>query len=352
MKFLGDHSRMGPVVELTGDGGAAAPPLRFRVAAVACAALAAIAVSGCGSGAGPSVASVLGQAPITESMLKHRITIVRGRLHGEAAKTPPSRVRERALRFLIRAEWVQGEATAERVRVGQREVEQRYEEIVSGRLSSPLADVLQTPDMSRADGLLDVRIALLEERLHAQVTAQAGGVSDMQVAAYYYHAHAHEFTVPASRRAFVVVTASEANARRAKRALRAGVSPAAVAKRYSVDPGSRSSGGLVTYARDEPAPALNRALFAARIGALSGPVAVPSAGAFYVFRVLSATGRHARPLNEVASKIRQTLALREQQRAYEAFADGFQRRWRRRTSCRGGYVIAECRNYAATGSRG
>jgi foldase protein PrsA len=322
-------------------GGELRLPLRWHLGLVAGTLLAAIGVmSGCGSGTGSTIAIVQGEPPITRAMLAHRITIVAGRLRPGTQKASTAQVRERALRFLIGAEWLEGEAAAERVRVSRTEVEQRYDQIVSSSRGSPLADILLGPGMSRADGLLEVRLDLLNERLRAKVTAGAS-VNDTQVPTYYT-AHARDFVAPASRRAFVVVTDSDVKAQKAKHALEDGTPPAEVARRYSVDPGSRSAGGIVTYVRGEAAPPLDRAVFATRPGSLVGPVAVPSAGMFYVFRVLATTARHVNPLREVAGRIRQTLIASQQQRIYEAHVAGWLRLWKQRTSCRRGYVIPEC----------
>jgi parvulin-like peptidyl-prolyl isomerase len=271
-------------------------------------------------------------------MLAHRIRIVGSRLHARASA---AQVRERALRFLIGAEWLEGEAAAEHARVSRTEVQQRYEQIVNGSRGSPLADVLLGPGMSRSDGLLEVRLDLLNERLRMKVTAGAS-VNDRQVLAYFA-AHAREYAAAASRRTFVVVTDSDVSARKAKHALENGARPAEIARRYSVDPASRAAGGIVTYVQGEAASQLDHAVFAARPGSLGGPVAVPSAGTFYVFRVLGTTAHHLKPVREVAGRIRQTLIGSQQQRAYEALVAGWLRRWKQRTSCRRGYVIAECR---------
>jgi parvulin-like peptidyl-prolyl isomerase len=342
------------VVGATGKGGASAPPRRARVVLiglVVSAVAAVVAVSGCGSHGETTVASVQGRPAVTHSMLEHQIAIVRARARGEGARVSLSRVREKALRFLLRADWLDGEVSAEGVQVSPRQVEQRYEAITRGGLESPLAEVLRGPGMSRAEGLLDVRIDLLEEALRASVEARAGDVNNAQVAVYY-RSHRQEYLAPTSRRALMIVTRSSSEALKAKRALEDGASPAEVAARYSIDPSSRSNGGVVTYGRGEPARPWSRTVFAAKIGALTGPVAVRGLAAFFVFRVLSAADRHTESLSSVAAEIRQTLAAQRGPRAYEAFASAFEQRWRRRTSCRAGYVIAECRNYAATGPRG
>jgi hypothetical protein len=311
----------------------------MRARAIAAAVITGLtAVSGCGSNAGPTVASVQGEPPISSAKLAHRIRIMGSRLHARASA---AHVRERALRFLIGAEWLEGEAAAEHVRASQTEVEKRYEHIVNGSRGSPLADILLGPGMSRSDGLLEVRLDLLNERLRPKVTAGVS-VNDRQILAYYT-AHAREYAAPASRRTFVVVTDSEMSAQKAKHALEAGATPAEIARSYSVDPASRAAGGIVRYMRGEAAPPLDHAVFAAQPGSLGGPVAVPSAGTFYVFRVLETIPRHVKPLREVAGRIRQTLMASQQQSAYEALVAGWLRRWRQRTSCHHGYVIAECR---------
>jgi foldase protein PrsA len=85
---------------------------------------------------------------------------------------------------------------------------------------------------------------------------------------------------------------------------------------------------------------LNRAVFKARKGALVGPVMIRSS--YYVFEVTKITPARQRSLEEVAPTIRQLLESRNQEQAMDAYVKGFNAKWKARTECRRGYVVAEC----------
>jgi hypothetical protein len=73
-------------------------------------------------------------------------------------------------------------------------------------------------------------------------------------------------------------------------------------------------------------------------------VTVASAESFYVFEVLSSTSNRRETLSEATPAIRQNLLRAGQQQRIRAFTVAYRQRWKRRTTCEPGYVIAECRD--------
>jgi hypothetical protein len=65
---------------------------------------------------------------------------------------------------------------------------------------------------------------------------------------------------------------------------------------------------------------------------------------FYVFKVLSSASSRRETLSEATPVIRQALLRAGQQGQIRAFIAAYRKRWKQRTVCQPGYVIAECRD--------
>ena len=100
----------------------------------------------------------------------------------------------------------------------------------------------------------------------------------------YYNSHATQFGTQESRNIRVVLAKNQADAQAAKKALSSGQSWAAVAKKYSTDPTTKNSGGLLNGVTKQQAdPALATAAFSAPVNKLIGPV--KGQFGYYVFEV-------------------------------------------------------------------
>jgi PPIC-type PPIASE domain len=337
-------------------------------------------LSSCDATRARTVASVQGR-PITQAQLAHWIRVENAQTHGSSTEVPVpepptysrcvaaagaaqsqsasprrastqelrrqcaqtyARLRKKALAFLITADWLQGEAAAQGISVSASEVYARYQQQVNGPAGQVVATRLKRDGMSPNDELLELRLEILGQKLTAKIAAGYKAVSAARIAAYY-RAHPRQSASQPSRRVFLVVTRTIDAARSAKRQLQHGVVPASVARRFSADPTVRSTGGVTTLSRGAANPTLERAVFHAPLRTLAGPVAVPSAG-FYLFRVLSSEPRRRETLFEATPAIRQTLLQAGRQQQVNAFIAFYRQRWKRRTVCQSGYVIAECRN--------
>jgi parvulin-like peptidyl-prolyl isomerase len=323
--------------------------LNGRVAWVAVGAVVAVsgstALSECGATKAPAVASVQGTA-ISRASLAHRTRIKRIELQSSPKLKSISSLAQaerKALMFLITADWLQAEAAAQGVVVSPSEVNTTYQGLLSGPTGQAFASSLKRRGLSRADELLELRLETLSQKLQNRIATGYGGVSVAQLSRYY-RAHRREFIQPPSRRVLLIVTSTPQAAQSAKRELQRGDTPAAVALRFSIDPTSRSAGGLATFSRGTANPTLDRAIFRATTGSLIGPVEVSSAGSFYVFKVLSSAPGGPESLSQATPTIHQTLQQAGQQQQFHAFVAAYRQRWKQRTDCQPGYIIAECRN--------
>jgi foldase protein PrsA len=248
--------------------------------------------------------------------------------------------------FLIRAQWLQQEASAEHVSISSdtlsKAVTLEIQKVYPG--SGAFEKFLAKTGMSPADFRFRVHLNTIADMLQSRgtppVLATTGQI------ARYYRGHISEYAIPPRRQTLVVETQTLSGAQRAKAALLSGQKWATVAKRYSVD-FSKLVGGVFTVTQGEQAPKLVHAVFSAPRGAMIGPVRVPGLGGntlYYVFKVTGGTPASQQSLSKVAPQIKRALTLHLQQQSLASFTAAYDKRWKARTRCRAGYVIPECRN--------
>jgi parvulin-like peptidyl-prolyl isomerase len=100
-------------------------------------------------------------------------------------------------------------------------------------------------------------------------------------------------------------------ANRLYRLLKEGASFAALARRYTLDPGTKAIGGRLTISRGQTVPAFERAAFALKNGELSKPVKTQYG--WHLIQALGAVLPSSRtPYVQVRERILQTLLSAEQ----------------------------------------
>jgi parvulin-like peptidyl-prolyl isomerase len=90
-------------------------------------------------------------------------------------------------------------------------------------------------------------------------------------------------------------------------------------------------------------PKLNRAIFAATPGVLTGPIG--TSYGYFVFDVVKIRFEHEQPLREVQASIQRQLARPLQERALAGFIKQWRAKWTARTDCSPGDVVPECRQF-------
>jgi hypothetical protein len=288
--------------------------------------------------------AIVGAVPITTASFQHWLPLVRQSEMAEGNATVGRKQASEATdSYLVRAQWFLQESRAEGIN------ESVLNRLVAERTAH--ANPAARTGMSSEDIAFEARLDVISEALRSRHSDITASVTSSQVMRYYA-AHRSQFANPAVRRTRMVVTHSLASALQARAALAGGQSWALVAKRWSVD-SSALIGGAFAVVAGQQSPALEHAVFTARRGSVVGPVeAPPAAGApvttYYLFNVTGARPGSPQPLSQVTAQIKQTLTQQLQQRAWASFSSAYEKRWRARTLCAPGYVVAECRNYAAT----
>jgi parvulin-like peptidyl-prolyl isomerase len=251
---------------------------------------------------------------------------------------------EQTMSTLIQQLWIEGEAEERDVTVSDAEVRRALED--TKRQSFPterqFQAFLRRSGMTMADVEKRVRIQVLASKLTRKVQEDAAPVTQSQIQDYYERNRA-EYALPERRDVELILTRTQAQANQAKSAVQGGTSWAAAARQFSIDDASKAAGGkLVGVSEGQQDRAFDEAAFAARRGAIVGPIR--GQFGFYVLRVAGITPARQTPLSEARAQIRTLLQQQGAQERMATFIRDFQEHWRDATNCREGYIVPLCSN--------
>jgi foldase protein PrsA len=252
------------------------------------------------------------------------------------------------MQFLISSAWIEGESRDNGVKVSDTDVKKDFDK--QRQQSFPkekdYLSFLKTSGYLQEDLLYRIRVQNLSNKLREKILKGTDKVSDQQIA-NYYNKNKERFAVPEKRDIRIVLTKSEAQAKKAKAALDGGQSFKQVAAKYSIDQGTRDSGGLLSAVpKGQQEKALDDATFKAAKGKVTGPVKTQFG--YYVFEVAKITPGSQQSLDQSKASIKQLLVSQQQQKKLNAFVKDFQKKWKDRTDCRKGYVTDDCKNAPKT----
>jgi foldase protein PrsA len=254
-------------------------------------------------------------------------------------------LRDQVMQFLINAEWLQGEAADMDVKVSDAEVTKSFNQQKKQQFPKPkdFQAFLKQSGMTEEDLRLNVRLTLLSNKLRTKVTKGKDKVTPAQIS-QYYNKNKARFAQPETRDVLIILTKTEANAKKARAALDSGQKFPAVAKKYSIDPATKEQGGKLTgVAKGQQDPAFDKAVFTSKKGAVGGPVKTQFG--WLVYQVEKITVAKQQTLAQATPQIRQQLTSTGQQSALQGFIKKFEKKWKGRTDCREGYVVQVCKNY-------
>jgi foldase protein PrsA len=254
-------------------------------------------------------------------------------------------LQQEVLGFLISSAWVLGEAESQGVKVTDAEVKKQFEQIKNQQFpkAEEFKKFLATSGQSVSDLLLRVKLNLLSSKIQQKVSKEKGTVTQSQISKYY-NEHKSQFGTPEKRTIRIILTKTEAAAKKAKQEIESGKSFASVAKAVSIDPTSKAKGGEITgVVKGQEEKALDEAVFSAKKGTLGGPVKTPFG--YYIYEVISTTPGNQQTLAQAQASIKQQLTAQQQQQALSKFVKEFRSRWEGKTECRSGYVVQDCHSY-------
>jgi foldase protein PrsA len=256
-------------------------------------------------------------------------------------------LQQEVLGFLISSNWVLGEASSLGVKISDKEVKKQFEKIKSQQFpkAAEFQKFLSSSGQTVSDLLLRVKLNLLSSKIQQKIVKEKSKVTQAQIAKYYKE-NPKRFGVAEKRNLLIILTKSEAQAKKAKQEVESGKSFASVAKAVSIDPTSKSNGGkLPGVVKGQEEKTLDAAVFSAKKNVLSGPIKTPFG--YYIFEVQAITPGSQQTLKQAEPSIKSQLTATHQQSALSKFVKEFKKKWMAKTECRAGYVVADCKGYKA-----
>ncbi|CAA9470222.1 MAG: hypothetical protein AVDCRST_MAG65-706 [uncultured Solirubrobacteraceae bacterium] len=270
-----------------------------------------------------------GQKPVADSELK------------DQCKQEFEALRDRVMQLLVNAEWIEGEAAEQNVKVTDAEVRKAFETQKTQNFpkEADYKAFLEQSGQTEEQLLAQVRTGELARKISEKVVKGKDKVTDAEIASYY-EKNKTRYAQPETRDAHVVLARTEKRARQAKQALEDGDSWKSVSNRYSVDEASKQQGGALTgVAEGTQDKGLDNALFGARKGQIVGPV--KTSFGYYVLEVDKINKGSQQSLADSKESIRQALIEEKRQKALTDFVADYEKRWRSKTECRDGFKVPE-----------
>jgi peptidyl-prolyl cis-trans isomerase C len=230
---------------------------------------------------------------------------------------------------LVEIEIAKAYAEEQGITVSEQDVNQEVE-----TLKDQVAQQAQGQDIGREEAFDQAlqQAGITEEQLRQQIREQlpiqkvqervAGGAgpSQEEVEQFYEQNKAAQFTTPETRctRHILFNKDQKEKAEEVKKQLENGGDFAALAKKYSQDPGSAEQGGdLGCIGRGETVPNFEEAVFNAEQGEIVGPVETEFG--YHVIEVTDIQEEVTQPLSEVEAQIRDQLTTEAQSEEFTAW---------------------------------
>lgn len=295
-------------------------------------------LTACGAAGRDEVVVRVGDMRIDTDMVDRWTRLMRpdAALAGSSGRREKRGATDQALSMLIAAEWLIGEgadrgialsgpANARRIEAGERRG------FPGG--AAEFRAYLKTTGQTSADVLLRSEAELASAGLRRRAAQQAPPVTAADVARYY-RAHRRDFAFPEMREVRITNRKSAQKAIAVLRELESGQAARTLLARE----------GYAPPAGADPRHPLPARIYEARPRVPTGPVRQgPDYFVFVVTRIVP--GGH-RTLAQVESSVRRRLLGERRRQALASFARAMEAKWTARTSCRRGYVVQKCRQYA------
>ena len=285
----------------------------------------ALVAAGCGgtstASLGSDAAAVVGSKEISKAQFQ--ALMERAKKSYDAQKRPFPKpgtgeyesLKGQAITFLIQRAEFEQEADNKGIKISDDKVDKRIEQLKKqfyGGSEKRYRDTLKQQGLTEDQAKEEVRAQLISEELFKKVTDDVK-VSKADIKSYF-DTHKSQYGQPESREVRHILVQKKALADRLYAQLKSGASFAALAKRYSKDPGSASNGGKLTISKGQTVQEFDKTAFALKKGELSKPIKTQYG--YHIIQALSdIKPAQTTSLGKVEASIKQQL---EQQKKNEA----------------------------------
>jgi foldase protein PrsA len=314
------------------------PPVSAGIGAAVVAVIAALLlVGGNDNGGGKVPASAIatvGGTPITNASVAHWQTVYTASNTG-TTKPTVAQARQAAFELLAGSAWIVKEAERQNVVVSDADAKKATDDYLTQAATSTKltkAALLKRLGTTEADVQFQQRVSLLAGKLQQKVVAGVPAPSPADISKAYA-ADPERWAEPSQRNAEAVITASQADAQKAKQELQGGATFAAVNQKYSSNSTLSGTGGALKALKPgSTEAAVERPIFSAAKGSLEGPV--KAGNGYMVFRVSKITPLPKQTLAQATAAIKTDLTTAAQNAATNGFLAQLRKRWKPQTACR------------------
>ena len=290
-------------------------------------ALLGLAVAGCGGGdrdVPDGSVAVVGDHDITKAefdalMARARSAYKQQKRDFPTVGTPEYKtLQNQAVQYLVQQEKYRQAADDMDIKIEDKEIDRRLEQVKKQYFGSSQKEYeknLKAQGLTEEQVRREIENQLISEKIYEKVTEDVK-VTDDDIE-NYYEDHKKDYKVAASRDVRHILVSSKSLANRLHTQLENGGNFAKLAKRYSKDPGSKSTGGKLTVRKGETVPPFDKAAFSLKKGELSQPI--KTTYGWHIIEALSdVKPPSTTPLKDVKEQIRQQLL---QERRNKAISD-------------------------------
>jgi parvulin-like peptidyl-prolyl isomerase len=234
-------------------------PTRFAVAAlVALVVLVATACGGSDQSVPDNAVAVVDGVPVTKADLDGLIARAKATYKTQKRAFPKAGTAEyqslqtQAVAFLVQRAEYDNRAAELKLTVTDKEIDARIDQVKKqsfGGSQSKLDKQLKEQGYTKESLRADIRAQLLSEKIYDSVTKDAK-VTDADIAKYYQQ-NKSQYSQAESRDVRHILVKTKAQANMIYDKIKAGGDFAALAKKYSTDPGSKDNGGKLTIIRGQ-----------------------------------------------------------------------------------------------------
>jgi foldase protein PrsA len=298
-----------------------------------------------------------GLSPVTEAKFQHALVQAAASAQVKPVPKPGSKkydeLMKTALGEIFDSIWIQGQAAEMGFSVTPKEVATELKKLKKQafKTEKQYKEFLKEAHFTKADVNQRVTLQILSRKIQESVTEAGKVPSGDEIKNYYEAAKSSQFTTPETRDIRVIKNKDKAKVEAAKAKLEKDDSTKSwskVAKQYSTDPATKSSGGLQSAVSESSIPEpLGAAVFAAPQGQVEGPI--KEAQGYVVFEVMKTTPEKVQSLEEAKSQISAQLAEQSKQQEFARFIRSYGSTWKSRTFCASDFKIERCANFEESG---
>jgi parvulin-like peptidyl-prolyl isomerase len=283
----------------------------------------ALVAAGCGgestASLGTEDVAVVGSKGITKEQFQSLMGQAQKSYEAQKRKFPKpgsveyEQLKGQAVTFLVQRAEFEQEAEKLGVEITDEKVDKRIEQLKKqfyGGSDERFQKTLKQQGLTNEEARQQIRAQLISDELFKKVTGDIK-VSDAEIKSYY-DSHKSQYGQAESRdvRHILVNPNQKALADSLYQQLKSGANFAALAKKYSKDPGSAAQGGKLTVSKGATVPEFDKTAFALKKGEISQPVKTQYG--YHIIQALSDVKPAATtPLAKVKASIRQQLEQKQ-----------------------------------------